>query len=65
MEANTIFNDRDGFTLTWVDEEIVAAHGTQLAAHVLVDRQGIVRWSSVEAERGLSDIGRFPTPTRS
>ena len=62
LEANTLLNDRDGFVLTAEDQAIFAAHGTQLAAHVLVDRDGIVRWTSIEAEHGLGDIGRFPGP---
>lgn len=63
MEANTVLNAKDGFTLTTVDEEIFAAHGTQLAGHFLIDRDGIVRWTSIEAEQGAGDVARFPSAT--
>jgi peroxiredoxin len=63
FEANAVLNDMDGFRLTEADEKIVATHGTQLAAHFLIDRQGIVRWSHVEAGKGIADIGKFPTDT--
>jgi peroxiredoxin len=62
MDANVALNRKDDFTLTTVDEEIFAAHGTQLAGHFLIDRAGIVRWTSIEAEHGANDIGRFPSP---
>jgi len=62
MEANAALNARDGFTMTRVDEEIFAAHGAQLAGHFLIDRHGIVRWSNLEAARGVQEIGRFPSP---
>lgn len=63
MEANTMLNAKDGFTLTAVDEAIFAAHGTQLAGHFLIDRDGIVRWTSIEAEQGVGDLARFPSAT--
>ena len=62
MEANSALNAKDGFVLTAVDEEVFAAHGTQLGGHFLIDRDGIVRWSTIEAERGVSDLARFPNP---
>jgi peroxiredoxin len=62
MAANGILNRKDGFELTAVDEEILANHGTQLAGHVLIDLQGIVRWTHFEGLNGPEDIGRFPSP---
>lgn len=62
MEANTVLNAKDAFVMTRVDEEIFAAHGTQLGGHFLIDREGIVRWTNIEAEHGLSDLTRFPSP---
>jgi peroxiredoxin len=61
LDANAALNAKDGFTPTTVDDEIFAAHGTQLAGHFLIDRDGTVRWTSIEAERGVTDLGRFPT----
>jgi peroxiredoxin len=62
MAANDIMNRKDGFTMTPTDEKIIANHGTQLAGHVLIDRQGIVRWAHFEGLGGPEDIGRFPSP---
>jgi hypothetical protein len=61
FEANTALNAKDGFQLTPVDEQIMAAHGTQLAGHILIDRHGVVRWVHVEAGTRMADIGVFPT----
>jgi hypothetical protein len=61
FEANTVLNEKDGFKLTEVDEQIVAAHATQLAGHFLVDRLGVVRWANVEAGAHPTDLGKFPT----
>ena len=60
FEANVALNEKDGFKPTAVDEQIVAAHGSQLAGHFLIDRHGIVRWAHVEAAARITDIGRFP-----
>jgi peroxiredoxin len=62
MEANVVLNAKDAFEMTKVDEEIFAAHGTQLGGHFLIDRHGIVRWTNIEAEHGVSDLARFPSP---
>jgi hypothetical protein len=37
FEANTVLNEKDGFKLTEVDEQIAAAHATQLAGHSLLN----------------------------
>jgi peroxiredoxin len=60
MEANEILNAKDGFQLTEADRGIVASHGTQLTAHFLIDREGIVRWCWVEAPNSPSELCRFP-----
>jgi peroxiredoxin len=62
MEANSVLNVKDGFVLTQVDEEVFNVHGTQLGGHFLIDRDGIVRWTAIEAERGVADLARFPGP---
>ena len=61
LEANAALNQKDGFQLTPVDEQIFAAHGTQLAGHFLVDRHGILRWTRVEARDRIADISKFPS----
>jgi peroxiredoxin len=62
LEANTALNTRDGFELTEADQTIVQVNPAQLAGHFLVDRGGIIRWARIEAEQGVGDIGKFPTP---
>jgi peroxiredoxin len=62
LEANTILNARDGFEMTPVDEAIFARHGTQLGGHFLIDRDGIVRWTSIEAQQGIHTVASFPSP---
>lgn len=61
FEANAALNARDGFRLSEVDEQIVTTHGTQLAAHYLIDRDGIIRWTDVEAGDSVTGIGTFPS----
>lgn len=61
MEANMALNAKDGFHLTEVDEQVVAAHATQLVGHFLIDREGIIRWRHVEAEARVTDLGRMPS----
>jgi peroxiredoxin len=62
LEANTLLNKKQAFELTPDDEQIFAAHGTQLAGHFLLDRDGIVRWTHVEAADAAADLCVFPTP---
>lgn len=61
MEANDELNRREGFQLTDVDQQILAAHGTQLAGHFLIDREGIIRWTHVEAWERIGDLTTFPS----
>jgi peroxiredoxin len=60
FEANVALNEIDGFKLTEADEQIFAAHATQLAGHFLIDPLGVVRWAHVEAGAHPTDIGKFP-----
>jgi peroxiredoxin len=62
FEANTVLNAKDGFELTEADHAIVQVNPAQLAGHFLIDRDGIVRWTSIEAAEGLNELSRFPTP---
>ncbi len=47
--AMETLNKQDGFEPTETDHQIAAAHGTQLAGHFLIDREGIIE---VGADRG-------------
>ena len=60
FEANQVLNQKEGFEPTEVDQQIVAAHGTQLAGQFLIDRDGVVRWAFVEAKDRIADLAKFP-----
>jgi peroxiredoxin len=61
IEAMRLLNERDGFQFTEVDKEIMAAHGTLLTGHFLIDAGGLVRWTRVEAEQRMADLAKFPS----
>jgi len=61
FEANERLNVKDGFELTEADRTIMAALGTQLTGHLLIDRQGVIHWVHAEAVVRMADIGRFPS----
>jgi len=60
MEANAVFNAKDGFDLDDIDNAILASHGTQLVGHFLIDAAGIVRWVQIEARDGPNSLCIFP-----
>ena len=59
--AMETLNKRDGFEPTEIDQQIAAAHGTQLAGHFLIDRDGIIRWLQIEAAERIGDLSKFPS----
>ena len=59
--AMETLNKQDGFEPTETDHQIAATHGTQLAGHFLLDREGIIRWTHVEAWERIADLTTFPT----
>lgn len=61
MESNIVLNAKEGFEMLEADNAILAAHGTQLAGHFLIDREGIVRWTQIEAPGGPSELGTMPS----
>jgi len=60
-EAAAELNRREGFQPTEIDQQIEAAHGTQLAGHFLMDREGIIRWRQIEAAERIDELGKFPS----
>jgi hypothetical protein len=54
-------NKQDGFEPTETDHQIAAAHGTQMAGHFLIDREGIIRWRHIEAGERIEDLSQFPS----
>jgi hypothetical protein len=61
FQAMETLNQRDGFELTEVDQQIAAVHAFQLAGHFLIDRDGIIRWLQIEGVEGSGDLGKFPS----
>ncbi len=59
--AMETLNKKDGFEPTETDEQIAAAHGTQMTGHFLIGRDGIIRWLQIEAAERIGDLSKFPT----
>lgn len=52
----------DGFEATDSERGEMEQHQAQFTGQVLVDREGIVRWSNIEcAKEGLRGIDKFPS----
>ena len=61
-EASAALARLDGVEATAADREDAARPFLQLLGQFLVDREGIIRWASVEcAQEGLAGLGAFPT----
>jgi len=58
--AMETLNKQDGFEPTETDNQIAAAHWTQMAGHFLIDRDGTVRWLQIEAAERIGDLSKFP-----
>jgi peroxiredoxin len=59
--AMETLNKKEGFELNEADQQIAAAHGTQMTGHFLIDQQGIIRWSHIEAIERMADLSQFPS----
>ncbi len=59
-EASELLNQKDGYAVTEVEQQIIAAHGSQMEGQFLIDAQGTIRWSYVEGANGLEDLANFP-----
>ncbi|MEO8311302.1 MAG: peroxiredoxin-like family protein [Caldimonas sp.] len=62
LETNPILNARQGFEMDPADHAILEHHAGQLVGHFLVDAEGKVAWSQIEAPDGPNSISIFPTP---
>jgi peroxiredoxin len=51
----------DGYQETDTDRADMEKQWPQLKGQFLIDRDCVVRWGSMEAEEGLSGIGKFPS----
>lgn len=61
MQSNAAINATEGFEMQEADNAILSTHGTQLVGHFLVDGDGIVRWTQIEAPGGPNDLGTMPS----
>lgn len=59
--ANEVLNRREGFVPNEIDQQVAAAHGTQLAGYFLLDRDGNIRWLFIEAAERIGDLTKFPS----
>jgi peroxiredoxin len=58
--AMETLNKQDGFVATDVDQRIAEAHGFLGTGHFLIDAEGIIRWSAIEAPEREADVCQFP-----
>ena len=62
MEAAGALAKQDGYTENATDKADMERQWPQLKGQFLIDRDGIVRWTSVEcATEGFAGIGKFPS----
>jgi peroxiredoxin len=62
LDALAALNTKDGFEPTDADKKIFEGNPAQLVGHFLIDRDGLIRWTNLEASDGLDGIGKFPAP---
>ena len=60
MAASEFLNRQDGYEMTEVDQQTFAAHGTQFNSQFLIDANGVICWSYVEARGGPDELCRMP-----
>jgi peroxiredoxin len=61
-EAAEALTRLDGYTNTATDQAELERQWPQLKGQFLIDRDGVVRWASIEcASEGLAGIGKFPS----
>ncbi|MGH8700957.1 MAG: redoxin domain-containing protein [Burkholderiales bacterium] len=58
--AGDFLDKQEGFQRTEVDQQIMAAHWTQLTGFFLIDRDGTIRWSFIEAPNRPDEFTNFP-----
>lgn len=59
LAASELLNKQDGIEITQVDEQIAALHRTQFNSQFLIDADGVIRWSYVEAQGSANELGSF------
>ena len=57
--AMDVLNREDDFVATEVDQRIAQAHGFQGTGHFLVDTDGVIRWTFIEAPERPAQVCQF------
>jgi peroxiredoxin len=60
MAAAELLNSRDNFEMTESDVHSATHHPMQTVGQFLIDVDGTVRWTFVEAPEGVHQLGRLP-----
>lgn len=61
-QAYAAIDGLDGFEKVETDDTDMQRHQEQFTGHFLLDRDGVVRWASIEgAKDGLAGLPLFPT----
>jgi peroxiredoxin len=60
VEATHLLHEKDGYEFTEADQQMYAAHGTQMEGQFLIDSRGTIRWSYIEGSKGIQDFMNFP-----
>jgi hypothetical protein len=61
-QAYATIDGLDGFEKVKTDDTDIQRHQIQFTGQFLLDRDGVVRWASIEcAGDGLAGLDRFPT----
>jgi peroxiredoxin len=62
MDVAMALGKADGYASTKTDESEMQRQWPQLRGQFLIDRDGIVRWASIECgSEGLAGVGKFPS----
>jgi len=59
--AGAFLDKQEGFQRTEVDQQDIAAHWTQLTGFFLIDRDGTIRWSFIEAPNRPDEFASSPS----
>jgi hypothetical protein len=60
LAASETLNKLDGFEATTADMNTLSAHATQFNSQFLIDADGVIRWSFIEAQQSIEDFCSFP-----
>ncbi|MGQ0579778.1 MAG: redoxin domain-containing protein [Betaproteobacteria bacterium] len=61
LAAGDFLDKQEGFQPTEVDQQIFEAHGAQLVGFFLIDRDGTIRWSFIEAPDRADQFASSPS----